>query len=77
MRELLIFTIAVYQKLSYFLRLTGVPFFAATNCKFHPSCSDYAVLAIESNGAAKGSFQALKRICRCHPWSKGGLDYPS
>lgn len=44
------------------------------NCRFHPSCSCYAEQAIEVHGAARGSWLALKRIARCHPWNPGGYD---
>ena len=44
------------------------------NCRFHPSCSCYAQQAIEVHGAARGSWLALKRIARCHPWNPGGYD---
>ncbi|CAG0976074.1 Putative membrane protein insertion efficiency factor [Burkholderiales bacterium] len=44
------------------------------NCRFFPSCSDYAREAIERHGAAKGSWLATKRICRCHPYHPGGYD---
>jgi hypothetical protein len=44
------------------------------NCRFYPSCSEYAVEAIERHGAGKGTWLALRRIGRCHPWSAGGFD---
>lgn len=44
------------------------------NCRFYPSCSAYAMEAIQLYGAARGSLLAGKRICRCHPWSDGGVD---
>ncbi|ESL02118.1 hypothetical protein GCWU000282_02252 [Catonella morbi ATCC 51271] len=44
-------------------------------CRFIPSCSTYAVQAIEKYGALKGSYLAVKRIMRCHPLSKGGVDF--
>ena len=43
-------------------------------CRFEPSCSHYAQEAIEVHGGTKGSWLALKRILRCGPWTKGGLD---
>ncbi|MDR2772396.1 MAG: membrane protein insertion efficiency factor YidD [Elusimicrobiota bacterium] len=44
------------------------------SCRFHPSCSNYAYQAIQVHGFIKGSFLALKRIARCHPFCKGGID---
>ncbi|WP_077598586.1 membrane protein insertion efficiency factor YidD [Olsenella urininfantis] len=43
-------------------------------CIYSPTCSEYAVQAIEKYGAARGSWLALKRILRCHPFHKGGYD---
>lgn len=43
-------------------------------CRFYPTCSHYALEAIEVHGALKGSWLALKRVLRCHPWHPGGLD---
>ena len=44
------------------------------NCRFVPSCSEYAVEAVERHGALRGSWFAARRVCRCHPFSGGGLD---
>lgn len=44
------------------------------NCRHLPSCSDYAREAIEKNGAWKGSWLTLARLCRCHPWGSHGFD---
>ncbi len=44
------------------------------SCRFTPTCSQYALEAVEKYGALKGGFLALKRILRCHPFSKGGYD---
>lgn len=41
-------------------------------CRFQPTCSEYAYQAIEKYGITKGGWLGLKRILRCHPWSKGG-----
>ncbi|MFN7834776.1 MAG: membrane protein insertion efficiency factor YidD [Burkholderiaceae bacterium] len=46
----------------------------APSCRFLPTCSDYALVALETHGAAKGSWLALRRVCRCHPWCSGGWD---
>lgn len=43
-------------------------------CRFHPSCSEYAVGAIQKHGAMKGSLLAAWRICRCNPFTRGGHD---
>ncbi|EEX77268.1 conserved hypothetical protein YidD [Selenomonas sputigena ATCC 35185] len=44
------------------------------SCRYIPTCSEYAMIAVEKYGAAKGSFLAIKRILRCHPFHKGGYD---
>ncbi len=43
-------------------------------CRYYPTCSEYAIQAIEKHGAVKGTFKASWRILRCNPWSKGGFD---
>ncbi len=44
------------------------------HCRFYPSCSTYCLQAINGHGALKGSWLGIKRICRCHPLSAGGID---
>ena len=46
-------------------------------CKYHPSCSAYAIQAIEEQGVARGVVLAGWRLARCNPWSHGGVDYPA
>lgn len=58
--------IRVYQYL--FRPLLG------NNCRFYPSCSDYAREAIERHGALSGGWLAVRRILRCHPYHPGGFD---
>lgn len=43
-------------------------------CRFAPTCSLYAIEAIERHGAAAGSYLAARRVLRCHPWCDGGID---
>ena len=43
-------------------------------CRFYPSCSVYAIEAIQTHGSLRGSWLAAKRLGRCHPFSKGGFD---
>ena len=44
------------------------------NCRFHPTCSEYALEAVEQHGAVRGGWLALKRVGRCHPFHPGGYD---
>ena len=55
-------------------QLLIVPVMPAGGCRFHPSCSAYAMDAVESHGAVRGGWLSLKRICRCHPWGQAGFD---
>ena len=44
------------------------------SCRFHPTCSEYSMQAVEKYGAFKGTILSVKRIIRCNPWNKGGFD---
>lgn len=46
----------------------------APRCRFFPSCSEYAIEAVERHGAWRGGWLAARRVCRCHPWNPGGID---
>ena len=43
-------------------------------CRFQPTCSAYAMEALEKHGAIKGAYLATHRVCRCHPWGGSGID---
>lgn len=65
MKKFLLKLIELYQ---------NTPLSCHNKCKFYPTCSNYAKEAITIYGALKGTFLAIKRICRCNPFSKGGID---
>lgn len=54
-------------------RATLGPFLAG-HCRYHPTCSAYAIDAVRKYGAVRGGWRAFKRICRCHPFKPGGYD---
>ena len=54
-------------------RLIGSPW-VGRHCRFQPTCSEYALEALERHGALRGSWLATKRLARCHPWCHGGHD---
>lgn len=64
--ELIIRLIRFYQKC--------ISPLLGSKCRFYPSCSHYAIEAIARYGPWQGSFMALKRLSRCHPWHPGGYD---
>ena len=68
MRKVLVLMIKAYQKL--------ISPLLTPRCKYYPSCSTYAELAISEFGV-KGFFMSIKRLVRCNPFSNGGVDYPS
>lgn len=65
-RRVLLALLWVYQH--------GVSPWRPPTCRFYPSCSQYAVLAVTRHGAVRGSWLAVRRLARCHPWTAGGVD---
>ena len=66
MKKLLLRAIHFYQK--------NISANTSPKCRYYPTCSQYAVEAIQTHGALKGSLLAVWRILRCNPFSKGGFD---
>ncbi|MFO1351216.1 MAG: membrane protein insertion efficiency factor YidD [Gammaproteobacteria bacterium] len=66
MNRILIVLIKIY-------RLLLSPWLGS-HCRFFPSCSQYAIEAIETHGAGRGLELAIRRLLRCHPWCPGGVD---
>ena len=66
MRWLLIHLVLLY-------RATLGPFMGGY-CRYHPTCSQYAIDAVTKYGAVRGGWKALARVCRCHPWGGKGYD---
>jgi len=74
MKRIILKTIRWYQK--YLSLDAGFLSFLYSEriCRYHPTCSEYTYQAIEKYGVFRGGWMGLKRIVRCHPWSKGGND---
>ncbi|PKM63413.1 MAG: membrane protein insertion efficiency factor YidD [Firmicutes bacterium HGW-Firmicutes-21] len=66
MKRLFIFPIRLYQK--------HISPYSSSACRFQPTCSQYAIEAIETRGVIKGLLLAVYRILRCNPFCKGGYD---
>lgn len=66
MKRIFILLIRFYQ--------LGISPFIGKHCRFYPSCSEYCQAAIQKHGLFKGFFLGLKRIGKCGPWHKGGVD---
>lgn len=66
MKTLLLMLLRMYK--------LGISPFLGQNCRFYPSCSDYAAEAVREHGPWRGSALAARRVCKCHPWHPGGLD---
>lgn len=67
-KETVVLAIRLYQ--------SSLGLFLGGQCRFVPSCSEYAIEAVRQFGAVKGGYMAVRRILRCHPFSPAGLDSP-
>lgn len=67
------FFVRILTLLVRFYQLAISPYFPSS-CRYNPTCSHYAIDALKKHGPLKGSWLAIKRIGRCHPWAKGGYD---
>ena len=63
------FLLAAIRAYRYFLS----PWWGG-QCRFSPSCSEYAMDAVREHGSVRGSWLALRRVSKCHPWHRGGFD---
>ena len=66
MRKALCFIIKAYQ--------VALAPFVGGRCRFYPSCSVYGMESIQRHGSLKGSYLTIRRILKCNPWHKGGVD---
>lgn len=66
MRKIVLKLIRAYQ-----LLLSPV---LGNNCRFHPTCSEYAASAVEQHGVRRGTWLTIRRLLKCHPWHPGGVD---
>jgi len=67
MRNIAIFLITIYRNYLSIFKLQQ-------SCRFYPTCSEYAVSALEKHSFLKGSLLSISRVLRCHPFSAGGYD---
>ena len=72
MRLLVALLVGVYRYVLRPIWPGGAP--PERHCRFEPTCSAYAVEAVNEHGIVRGSFYALRRLARCNPWNPGGYD---
>ncbi|MFV0440959.1 MAG: membrane protein insertion efficiency factor YidD [Lachnospirales bacterium] len=66
-KKMLLYLIKFYRK--------GISPLFPPRCRFYPTCSAYALEAVEKHGVIKGGFLSVKRILKCHPFHPGGIDF--
>lgn len=75
MKKVIMKLIRAYQKTKFFRSAFFRQLFITDAvCRFRPTCSEYTYQAVKKYGPAQGLFIGLKRVLRCHPWSRGGSD---
>ncbi|MBI4005003.1 membrane protein insertion efficiency factor YidD [Candidatus Roizmanbacteria bacterium] len=75
MKMLILRLIRLYQQTKLFRSsVLKTLFLTDAVCRFRPTCSQYVFETVDKYGVLKGLFLGVKRIIRCHPWSKGGYD---
>lgn len=70
MKKALVFPLVILLRIYQTLVSPLLP----ATCRFHPTCSQYSIEALKKHGLLKGSFLAIKRISKCHPWGGHGND---
>jgi len=70
MKKVLVFPLVILIRIYQTLVSPLLP----ATCRFHPTCSQYSIEALKKHGLLKGSFLAIKRISKCHPWGGHGND---
>lgn len=75
-KKILLLAIRSYQFIIKLFYPVVKVFFPSGLCRFSPSCSEYAYLAIEKYGIKQGIKKSIKRLLKCHPFKPGGIDYP-
>jgi putative membrane protein insertion efficiency factor len=66
MKHVLVSLIRAYQYL--------ISPWVGNQCRFYPTCSEYARIAIAEHGSVRGGWMAVRRVVKCHPWHEGGID---
>ncbi|MFV2058921.1 MAG: membrane protein insertion efficiency factor YidD [Thiohalomonadales bacterium] len=66
MQQIAVFLIKAYRYL--------ISPMLGSHCRYYPTCSSYALMAIQRFGFLRGGYMSIKRLLRCHPWHEGGVD---
>ncbi|OGK20958.1 membrane protein insertion efficiency factor YidD [Candidatus Roizmanbacteria bacterium RIFCSPHIGHO2_01_FULL_39_8] len=75
MKRLILAFIRFYKRTEFFHgHILRTLFMTDRICRFEPTCSEYTYQAVDTYGTIKGLWLGFKRIIRCHPWNKGGID---